>query len=147
MSAVWSVSVVRHVAAEHRDRTCEDDARRRRQFTAGFEHGAGAVEIDMHAEIEIGFRGSAHHRCQMKHAAVSGVMKLATNLSIGNIARQCLQARIRLRKERGLDDIDEHQLLDSLRLAVAPTSSPRSRSLRARCRPMKPAPPVMTTRI
>ena len=118
----------RHVAAEHRDRAGEDQARGLRQRAAGFEHGAGAVEIDAHAQIEIGLGGGADDGGEMEHAvgvgrrwcgrrrarsAMSPVTARTRLSGVGRApARRCRTARARR----------------SLRLAVAPGSSPSASS-------------------
>ena len=57
----------RQGAAIDRERTREDKARAGPERAAGVEHRAGAVEIDVIAEIGVGLGLAADHGGEMKH--------------------------------------------------------------------------------
>ena len=63
--------IIRHhrilPAAERRNRRCENHARPGAKGTAGGEHGQRPMQIDLHPQIEIGFRRGTHHRGQMEY--------------------------------------------------------------------------------
>ena len=64
-------AIIRHhrilTATKGCDRGSENHARPGAERTAGGKHGQRAMQIDLHAEIEIGLRRRTHHRGQMKH--------------------------------------------------------------------------------
>ena len=64
-------AIIRHhrilTAAEGRNRRCENHARPGAKRAAGGEHRQRAMQIDLHAQIEIGFRRSTHHCGKVEH--------------------------------------------------------------------------------
>ena len=63
--------IIRHhrilTATERRNRGCENHARPGAKRAAGGEHRQRPMQIDLHAQIEIGFRRRAHYRSQMEY--------------------------------------------------------------------------------
>src|SRR5216683_1085787 len=98
--------------------TGQSEARRPRASARVLEHIPNALEIDAHAEIEIGLRGARNDRGEMEHRSRVGRGCQRGKARIGNIARERFEPRI-LGKIGGKGLIDEREARDLLRRAVA----------------------------
>lgn len=104
----------RQLAAEHRQRTGEDELHARRPVARRFQQLAGGIEIDLHAEIEIALRMAADDGRQVEQHAAVGVDQPLRRAGLRQIERQTLQARIRQRGGRR-GDVRQDQRVEGQR--------------------------------
>ena len=133
-------------SAEYRERAREHEFRRRRAAAATLEQAARRIDVDAHADVELGFGLPADDRGKMKHAV--GVRRDAPRRRPQD--RRGCRTIARTRGSPG-DAGATTSTSTSSRIGRdrprASVSAPRSSIARARRLPRKPAPPVMTTRI
>ena len=135
----------RHVPAIDRDRAREHDAGRRPQTAAGFEDVAGAVEIDRHAEIEIGLGIGADDRRQVEHGVDVCRDQLVDLSAIGDVAGDAFEVLNQL-----ADLLPPRPRRTGSAAPAAVSARPSSAipseasSAAASFLPIKPAPPVIT---
>jgi hypothetical protein len=93
-------------AAEDGDRAREDETRRLLQTPAGLEECACRVDVHFHAEVELGFRLTAHDRRQVVHDVDVAVDDGAGEVVVGDGAGSAVDARVVEHARRG---VDRHQ--------------------------------------
>ncbi|MNT21751.1 hypothetical protein D3C72_1570990 [compost metagenome] len=87
------------------------------QFAADVEQQSRGVEVDAHAQLEIGFRLAADDGGQVEDRAGLRIDGSAHESTVGDVARDHCHARI-VEIMRG-HHVDQYQLADRLQLAVA----------------------------
>ena len=117
---------VRQRTAEAGDRTGEDQPWWARQGAAGFEHGQGAVQVDTHTEVKIGFSRRAHHRGEVEDTGCTLIDDLGERGTIGNVPRGHLQACVSADGRLGPDGVQHHDRLNGL---LSPTGAHELASL------------------
>ncbi|ABA53116.1 hypothetical protein BURPS1710b_A0443 [Burkholderia pseudomallei 1710b] len=103
-------------AAVHRHRAREHHARPVPARAAHVEQQARRIEVDPHPEVEIGFRLAAHDRREMEDRVRARVDRGLEHGAIGDVADARRHARII--EVVGLDDVEQHELVDAPRRAV-----------------------------
>jgi hypothetical protein len=111
------VQNVRQLAAEGRDRAGEHEARRQRALSRPLEHVEQALQVDAHAEIEVGLRCAGDHGGEMEYRGRVGRQRASDEARVGDISPQGFESRI-LREIGGKRLIDEGEARDLLRSAV-----------------------------
>ena len=106
----------RQLAAEHRHRTGEHDARTIATVARLFEQDACRLQIDAHTEIEIGFGFATDHRCEMEYRSDRRRQRARNDRRICHIAFDDADARVR--QALRCRAVQQHETRDRLLLAI-----------------------------
>ena len=106
---------------------------------------ARRVEVDAHADVEVGLGLAADDRGEMEHRVGVGRDGALDDGGVGEIAGDGRDARVGERR-RG-HDVEQHDLAESRATAARVGQRPALEQPRARRLPRKPAPPVITMRM
>lgn len=98
--------------AEDRERAREDELRRPRERAAGVEQPSRRIEVDAHAEAEIGFGGAAHGRGEVEHRVGARREHALDRRGIGEIADDAGDRRPGTRVTPRRDRVDPDDLAD-----------------------------------
>ena len=130
MSGASSGTGIGQRAAENRERAREDELRRRREPAAALEQQPCRIEIDAHADVEIGFGLSAHDGGEMEDGVGIRGDRALDDRRIGEIAGHAAHARIA--EVRRWDDVEQHEFADGSRARRGRRSASRATGSRGR---------------